>query len=92
MMYTMKRPYLHVESARGERERERERSSALSAGHVLMGGGAQPQAHHAGQRIAAQDGATAAAAAAPALAVAAAAAAVPAAELHGEAMGAFIRV
>ena len=88
----MKRLYLHVESARGECERERERSSALSAGHVLMGGGAQPQAHHAGQRIAAQDGATAAAAAAPALAVAAAAAAVLAAELHGEAMGAFIRV
>ena len=87
----MKRLYLHVESARGECERERERSSALSAGHVLMGGGAQPQAHHAGQRIAAQDGATAAAAA-PALAVAAAAAAMLAAELHGEAMGAFIRV
>ena len=87
----MKRLYLHVESARGECERERERSSALSAGHVLMGGGAQPQAHHAGRRIAAQDGATAAAAA-PALAVAAAAAAMLAAELHGEAMGAFIRV
>ena len=88
MMYTMKRLYLHVESARGERERERGRSSALSAGHALMGGRAQPQAHHARRRIAAQD-AAAAAAAAPALAAAAAAAAP--AELHVEAMGAFIR-